>query len=135
MHICVLIRKLWREAGLYTSRKAGVQAFLTYVTEHPNLTWEEGVQEFRAHHYDVFNDVVPPLLASTDKLLRLALIRSSDSTRRKELNLLRKFIQETNPVQDEPELLAILELGHQRLADEIRHRTNLTSAVRSRVQQ
>jgi hypothetical protein len=128
------MRKLWREAGLYASRKAGVQAFLAHLDEQPNLSWEEGVQEFRAHHYEVFSDVVPPLMASNDKLLRLALIRSADPAQRKELNLLKKFIQESDPMQDEPELSAILELGHDGLTDEIRQRNDLTSGLRRRVQ-
>jgi hypothetical protein len=128
------MRKLWREAGLYNSRKAGVQAFLARLDEQPNLSWEEGVQEFRAHHYDTFGDIVPPLMASDDKLLHLALIRSADPKQRKELNLLKTFVQEANPAQDEPELSAILDLNHPGLADEIRRRTDLTSGLRSRVQ-
>jgi hypothetical protein len=127
------MRKLWREAGLYNSRTAGVQAFLVFIDEHPDMEWEAGVQAFRTHHYAVFGDIVPPLLASSDKLLRLSLIRSAIPAQRKEFNLLKKFIQEADPTRDEPELLAILELGHKGLAGEIRQRSDLTSTLRRRV--
>ena len=130
MYICVLMRKLWREAGLYNSRKAGVQAFLTFIDAHPDMEWDAGVQAFRMHHYAVLGDIVPPLLASSDKLLRLSLIRSAKPAQRKEFNLLKKFIQDADPMRDEAELLAILELDHKGLSDEIRQRNDLTSTLR-----
>jgi hypothetical protein len=127
------MQKIWREVGLYESRKAGVQAFLREIAEQPAPDWESGVQAFRTHHYAVLGDIVPPLLASTDKLLRLSLIRAADVKQRKELNLLKKFIETAQPAHDELELLAILKLGHARLNDTIRQRTDLTSPLRRRL--
>lgn len=134
MHIRDLAKQKWREAGLYDSRKAKVRAFLKHVDDHPDKCWDEWVQEFRDHYYDLFKDLIPPLLYTDDKLLRLTLIRKADLRKRRELNLLKKFVREADPVKDEPELSVIAKLSHKGLTAELAKRTDLTSKVRRAIQ-
>ena len=125
------MRKIWRNAGLYDSRKAGVRQFLAFVDAQPKLDWEQGLEGFRQEHYAVLNEVVPPLLKSNDKLLRILLIRHADLKNRRELNLLKQLARDADPVRDQPELLAIAKRGHKGLSNEIRKRADLTSKLRS----
>ena len=76
---------------------------------------------------------MPPLLQSEDKLLRLTLIRHADVSKRRELNLLKRLAQAADSIRDEPELRAILALGHKNLEREIRERADLTADLRRAV--
>jgi hypothetical protein len=127
------MRKIWRKAGLYESKSRWVKDFLDFVESEPSPNWEHGLQEFREKHYDVFDQVAPPLLQSEDKLLRLAVIRHADLSKRRELNLLKHFAQSADPIRDEAELLALLSLGHKSLEREIRERADLTPNLRQAV--
>jgi hypothetical protein len=132
-HVCAAMRKIWRTAGLYESKTRAVRDFLDFVGSEPPPHWEHGLQEFRARHYDVFDEVVPPLLQSDDKLLRIMLIRHADLSKRRELNLLKRFAQTVDPIRDEPELLAMMSLGHKSLDRAIRERGDLTPNLRQAV--
>ena len=129
-YVCAAMRKIWRKAGLYQSRSPTMQSFLAFDSESD---WERGLQEFRDKHYGLFDQIVPPLLQSEDKLLRLLLIRHADVSKRRELNLLKRLAQTADPIRDEPELLAILALGHKSLDREIRDRADLTANLRQAV--
>ncbi len=131
MHVCALMRKIRRNVGLYESRKGGVQQYLTFVEDRPDVVWEKSLEVFRQEHSAVLNDIVPPLLKSRDKLFRILLIRSADLKKRRELNLLKELAHEADPVLDQPELLAILERWHKGLSNEVRERGDLTSKLRS----
>ena len=97
MHVCSLMRKIWREVGLFKSNAAKIQAFIKFIETQSSQDWDRGVQEFRNNHYDVFNDVIPPLMESDDKLLRLLVIHHADPKKRKELNLLKDFARQRQP--------------------------------------
>ena len=129
-YVCAAMRKIWRKAGLYQSQSPTMQSFLAFDSESD---WERGLQEFRDKHYGLFDQIVPPLLQSEDKLLRLLLIRHADVSKRRELNLLKRLAQTADPIRDEPELLAILALGHKSLDREIRDRADLTANLRQAV--
>jgi hypothetical protein len=58
------------------------------------------------------------------------LIRYADLSKRRELNLLKRFAQAADPIQDEPELLAMASLGHKSLDRAIRERSDLTPNLR-----
>jgi hypothetical protein len=132
-YVCAAMRKVWRKAGLYESKSRAIRNFLDFIGSEPAPNWEHGLGEFREKHYDVFDQVVPPLLQSEDKLLRLAVIRHADPSKRRELNLLKRFAQSADPIRDEAELLALLSLGHESLEREIRERADLTPNLRQAV--
>jgi hypothetical protein len=129
------MRKIWRKAGLYESKTRAVRDFLDFVDSEPSADWERGIEEFRKAHYDVFDQVVPPLLQSDDKLLRIMLIRHADPSKRRELNLLKRLAQSLDPIRDEPELLAMVSLGQKTLDRAIRERGDLTPSLRRAVGQ
>lgn len=120
----------WREAGLYESQQPEVKAFLAFFEQHPELCWDEMIAAFREKHYRAFAQVVPPLLDIDDKLLRLALIGRADLQRRQELALVKTFIQQADPVNDERELLMIARMKHKGVAQELGKRGDLTPRVR-----
>lgn len=132
-YACAAMRKIWRKEGLYQSQSPAMRSFLDFVDSAPAPDWQRGLQEFRDKHYGLFDQVVPPLLQSEDKLLRLLLIRHADVSKRRELNLLKRLAQTADPIRDEPELLAILSLGHKSLDREIRERADLTANLRQAV--
>jgi hypothetical protein len=130
-YVCAAMRKIWRKEGLYQSPSPTMSSFLAYIDSESD--WARGLQEFRDKHYGLFDQIVPPLLQSEDKLLRLLLIRHADVSKRRELNLLKRLAQAADPIRDEPELLAILALGHKSLDREIRDRADLTANLRQAV--
>src|SRR5688572_27757109 len=130
-YVCAAIRKIWRKEGLYQSQSPTMRSFIAVIDSETD--WERGLQEFREKHYGLFDQVVPPLLQSEDKLLRLLLIRHADVSKRRELNLLKRLAQTADPIRDEPDLLAILSLGHKSLDREIRERADLTANLRQAV--
>ena len=132
-HVCAAMRKIWRKAGLYESKARTIRNFLDFVGSEPPPDWENGLQEFREKHYAAFDQVVPPLLQSDDKLLRIMLIRHADLSKRRELNLLIRFARTADPIRDEPELLAMVSLGHKSLDRAIRERGDLTPNLRQAV--
>ena len=132
-YVCAAMRKIWRKAGLYQSQSPTMQGFPRLRRLRAAPDWERGLQEFREKHYGLFDQIVPPLLQSDDKLLRMLLIRHADLSKRRELNLLKRFAQTADPIRDEPELLAIVSLGHKSLDREIRERGDLTPNLRQAV--
>jgi hypothetical protein len=129
MHIRDLARRTWQERGLYASRNAQLRAFLALLDEHPDWTFEDVLSEIRANHAELYTLLVSPLLDTSDKLLRVVLIRNADVGSRRELGLLKAFMQSADPMEDEPELLALASLGHTGLTDELRKRAPLSSAL------
>ncbi len=134
MHIRDLVKQRWAEEGLYASKKAKIKAFLKYVDDNPLECWDEYVKQFRDHYYDLFDELVPPLMKTHDKLLRMILIRNAHLSKPKELKLLKQFVKESDPKKDETELLAIAKMGHKGLTAELRKCKELTSEVRKILQ-
>ena len=133
VHVCAVIRKIWRRAGLHQSKAPTIRSFLDFIASEPTPDSERGLREFREKHYDGFDRIVLPLLQSEDKLVRITLIRHADLSRRRELNLLKRFVETADPIHDEPELLAVLSLRHKSLDRAIRQRADLTPNLRQAV--
>lgn len=134
MHIRELIKQRWAEAGLYASKKRKVQAFLAYIEEHPEHSCEQYIATFREQFADLTGEIVPPLLQSDDKLLRLLLIRNADLSRPREVKLLKELAQTADPLADEPELLALARLGHRGVSEVLAQREGLGGEVRQLLQ-
>lgn len=124
MHIRDLVKQRWADEGFYASRNTKIQAFLKYIEDNPLECWDKYIKEFREHYYDLFDELIPPLMKTRDKLLRMILIRNVDLTKPKELKLLKDFTKKANPRDDEPELLAIAKLEHKGLTAELRNTRN-----------
>lgn len=133
MHMTELAKVAWRRAGLHESGNGKIKAFLDYVNSQPTLVWADAMAALRNEQANVFREFTEPLLYSHDKLLRLAVIRNTDPTKRRELNLLKAFVEQATPHADEPELLAIVELGHKGLTASLRQRNDLTTQLRNRI--
>lgn len=133
MHIRDLAKQRWREAGLYDSKKAKLRAFLKYVDHHPEQCLDEYEKEFRENYYDLFDDLIPPLFDTDDKLLRILLINRIDVKKRKERNLLKEFVKTANAIEDERELIAIAKRQHKGLAEELLKRREISNKVRRAV--
>lgn len=129
MHLRSLIRQKWNAAGLYTREDAHLQAFLKHVDDTPSECWREYVALFRRKYYDLFDQIVPPLVNTDDKLLRVTLIRWSDLNQRKERAALRDLIRCADPVHDRPELNAILTFNSTLLRKEFVKRPELAKLV------
>lgn len=134
MHIRDLVKQKWADEGLYASKKAKVQAFLKYIEDKPLECWDEYVKEFRDHYYNLFDELVPPLMKTRDKLLRLIIIRNVDLSKPKEVKLIKEFVKKADPIEDEPELLNIAKIGHKGLSAELCKCKGLTDEVRKILQ-
>ena len=134
MHIRDLVKQKWADEGLYASKKAKIQAFLRYIEDNPLECWDEYVKQFRDHYYDLFDELVPPLMKTHDKLLRMILIRNVDLAKPNELKLLKEYVKKADPKEDEPELLAIAKLEHKNLNAELLQLKELSSEVRKILQ-
>ena len=134
MHIYEIVKHKWREAGLYKSPKVKVRSFLKYFDTNPNKCWDDYIETFRKDYYEVFNDLVHPLLKTDDKLLLLTLIRKANLKNRNELNLLKKFARECDHIKDKLELIEIAKLKHKGINSELRKRKILPSEARRLVE-
>lgn len=130
MSLREFVKKQWSDARLYTHGDARVGEFLEHFEEHPAECWETAVPLFRQKYYTLFDQVVPPLVNSSDKLLRLQLILHSDPSQPRELRMLREFVRHADPVADRPELKAIARLKHPALDKEIAGRPELVDALK-----
>jgi hypothetical protein len=119
----------WAAAKLYETSDIRLKAFLDYVDASPAECWDDVVAVFRKDYYDLFDQVVPPLAASSDKSLRVQLLFQFDPKRRKELEFLRQFIRQADPVKDQPELKAIAGFNHPALRKEIAGRPEIAAVL------
>lgn len=134
MHLRDLIKQRWADEGLYVSKKARLQAFLKYIDDNSLECWDECVKEFRDNYYDLFDELIPPLMKTRDKLLHLILIRNMDLSKPKEVKLLKGFIKQAEPIEDEPELLAIAKLRHEGLTAQLYKQKKVTDDLRRMLQ-
>jgi hypothetical protein len=108
MHLRDLVKQRWAQAGLYDRKDAHLRSFLKHIDSTPLECWDDYVVIFRRQYYDLFDQLIPPLISADDKLLRIALIRQADVTQPKELEALKAFVRAADPARDRPELTAIL---------------------------
>jgi hypothetical protein len=132
MHIRALIKDLWEKAGAVRNPK--VREFLKFMEKETEDCWENCIREFRQKYYDLFDLLVPPLLNSDDKLLRLNLIRRADLTRPQEVKLLSRLAQKAAPQEDELELRELAGLRNPELRRILVRRKDLTYEVRQVLQ-
>jgi hypothetical protein len=124
-----LIRKLWADAGLYSLKDPHLQAFLKHIDDNPQQCWDDYVDLFRREYYDLYNQLIPPLFNAGDKLLRVKLIHRADFKRRKEIEAVRAFIRDADPIAHRPELNAILSHGGRAVKNDFLARAELRHLV------
>lgn len=129
-----MVKQLWREAGLYDSKKSNLQAFLKHFDEHPEKCWDVYAELIRQDYEDIFNYITTPLQNSEDQLLRLNIIRRMDPKKRRELNQLKSMMSKSDLQKDELLMMAIANLEHKSLIKELNKRTDLTSKLRRTIE-
>jgi hypothetical protein len=111
MHLRDLVKQRWADAGLYARKDAHLQSFLTHFDAAPLDSWEDHAALFRHDYYDLFDQLLPPLIGVNDKLLHVGLIRYADFSQPKELEAARQYIRRADPVADRPELTELFRRG------------------------
>jgi hypothetical protein len=125
-----LVRGAWKSAGLYDINDAKLQQFLKLLDD-PTQCWTELADQCRRSYAAYKEKVVQPILASSDKLVHLMLIRASIESNDDEMALLEQYIASADPVRDEVELKAIALKSVPRLSAALRTKQNLTSNVQA----
>lgn len=133
MHLRDLVRRRWADAGLYSRKNAHLQSFLQHVDRTPLQCWDEYAALFRRDYYDLYDQLIPPLLSANDPLLRITLIRYTDFSQAKELQAMREFVRRADPLADAPELRAILDHGGGPIRGEFAARPDLASLVAPKI--
>ena len=116
MHQKDSVRKAWADAGLYRTDDAKLRQFLQHFDDARMECWPELVAACRAHYPEYKAVLAKPLWDTGDKLLRLNLIRAADTTHKDEVSLVKGFVDASHALDDQPELQAVVHLGHARLA-------------------
>ena len=130
MYLRDLAKRKWREAGLYRSKKSSVRSFLKYIEDNPLDCWDEAIKVFRKRFYDAFDDLVPPLLDTDDKLMRLIVIRRLNVNKRKELDVLKRLAKELDAQDDVLELKAVALVRNKSVLSVLKSRKDLSMEVR-----
>lgn len=126
----ILILQKWEEAGLKNSKKKKVRDFIQFVEKNPQLGWVTCAKKFHKDYYDVFDDLIPPIMEIDDNLILLNLIDCCDpKKRRKELNLLKDLVTKTDPQKMQPSLEAVAKLKIPSLSKALRKKPNLPPQV------
>lgn len=125
MHLRDLVKQRWADAGLYSRRNARLQSFLKHVEDTPSDCWNEYALVLRRDYADLYDLLIPPLMATDDKLLRVMLLRQADLSRPKELAIVRRFIARADPVADRPELNVLIARDDAELRKALRARHEL----------
>ena len=114
------VRQVWADAGVFDVKDARVRAFLDHVEANPTACFPEFAVEFRRAYYDLFDVLIPPLLAADDQELMLHLIKVADTRRRKEVATLRAFAAKADAKIHK---VALEEIKRLKLRDPITKRT------------
>jgi hypothetical protein len=123
-----LIRSLWNAAGLYGENDAKLLQFLNLL-EDPTQCWASMIDTCRRSYAAYKTKVAQPILASSDKLVHLAVIRAVSTSENDEVELLEQYIKQSDPVRDETELKAIALKSVDALNVALKGKVNLTPAV------
>jgi len=122
-------KQRWVAAKLYQAPDAHLKAFLDYADTNPAACWDDLAAQFRKDYYDLFDRIVPPLAASSDRALRVQLFVHLDPKQPKELALMRDFIRSADPAADQPELRAIASLKDSAVQKELASRPGVASML------
>ena len=125
MHIRDLVKQRWADAGLYARKNARLQSFLKHVEDTPSDCWDEYAAVLRRDYADLYDLLIPPLMTTDDKLLRVMLLRQVDVSQPKELAIVRDFVARADPVADRPELNVLIARDDAVLRKELRARPEL----------
>ena len=131
MHLRELAKQQWANSGIYRIHNARLQEFLKYFDDTPLECWNEYVPLFRKKYYEFFDQLVVPLFQSRDKLMRTVLIRQANVRRPRELAFLEEFVQRADPLEDQPELKAVLALKSKYLTNKMQARPELAELFKS----
>jgi hypothetical protein len=125
-----LVRSAWQAAGLYDDKDAKLQQFLKLLDD-PTQCWLELTDQCRRSYTAYKARIVQPILASSDTLAHLMVIRASAATREDEMTLLEQYIAASDPVRDHVELKAAALKNVPRLNEALLKKRHLPRSVRS----
>jgi hypothetical protein len=131
MHQKDLARQAWQAAGFYRSPDAKLLRFLKHFDQSAADCWPDMVDECRARYPEYKERLVVPLWNTGDRLLRLNLIRVADFRFADELELALKYVQQSRPDAELPELRALIQKGHERVWRAIDRKRNLPPDLRT----
>src|SRR6266568_3279409 len=114
-----LAKRAWTDAGLYRSDDPKLLEFLSKLDTSPVDCWSDLVAEGRLRLPEYKAQLVEPLWASGDKLLRLNLLRWAEPDRPDELQVLQRWMEAADPVRDERELLGMARLDSAPLLEQL----------------
>ncbi len=129
MYLRDMVKNLWAQAGLYDRKDAKLQSFLKAVDTFPLECWDDFGARFRSDYYDLFDQLIPPLAASPDRLLHVLLIRMADLKQPKEMTLAVDFVRRADPKVDSAELSALLHRKEPKIDAEFRKRSVLVPLI------
>lgn len=132
MHQKDVVRSAWKSADLYEEEDPKLQQFLELLDD-PTQCWSELVDACRRSFAAYKAKVAQPILASSDKLVHLMLIRSTYEAYDDEMALLERYIASSDPLRDELELKAIALKRIPRLHEALKRKPNLPQHLRAMI--
>ena len=123
-----LIRGAWKAAGLFDANDSKLTEFLKLLDD-PTQCWAEMIDACRRNYTVYKAKLAQPIVATGDKLVRLALIRAALPSNADEMNLLQEYIASSDAVRDETELKAIALKNNSALNRALKKKVGLTAAV------
>lgn len=129
MYLRDQVKSLWRAAGLYDRPDARLQSFLAAIDQFPLECWDDFATRFRQNYYDLFDQLIPPLVHSNDPLLQVLLIRQSDLRQPKELAIAVALARSATPLTARPQLTALLHRNHPKITSLLRKRVDVIQDI------
>jgi hypothetical protein len=133
MHTRDYVKAVFANEGLYCVKNAKMKEFLDSIDKQKADCWPEFIKQFREQYYDLFDDVIPPLLYGKDRLVRSIIIRAIDTEQKKEMNIAKEFVRKADGVTHEKDLLALTSKKNKTLNKEILKKPHLTKLVLSQI--
>ncbi len=127
----LMIQKKWEELNLNKSGKKKVRDFIEFVEKNPKKGWKNWADKITGDYYDVFNDLIPPLMNIDSNIINLNLIAHLDPKKYSKVkNLLKEFIKDADPQKMQPTLEAIAKLKIPSLNNALKAKKALPLRVR-----
>jgi len=121
----------WTAAGLYRSRDPKLRDFLKHVESDERDCWATLAKRLRANAPELIEQIVSPLWATGDKLLRVNIVRHLDPTSQDEQELLDKLSRRLDPHADAPELAAIARSSTTAAIEHLLKRNDVPEPIRN----
>jgi hypothetical protein len=126
-----MIQKKWEELNLNKSGKKKVRDFIEFVEKNPKKGWKNWADKITGDYYDVFNDLIRPLMNIDSNIINLNLIAHLDPKKYSKVkNLLKEFIKDADPQKMQPTLEAIAKLKIPSLNNALKAKKALPLRVR-----